>query len=46
VELGVHYHLELPLTQLGKELFQRLIDGGSANLNHSAPIKVIVKSLK
>jgi len=46
VELGAHYHLELPITELGKELFQRLIDGGGANLDHSALIKVIEKSLQ
>ena len=46
VELGAHYHLELPITKLGKELFQRLIEGGGANLDHSALIKVIEKSLK
>jgi 2-hydroxy-3-oxopropionate reductase len=46
VELGAHYHLELPITELGKELFQHLIDGGGANLDHSALIKVIEKSLK
>jgi 2-hydroxy-3-oxopropionate reductase len=46
VELGAHYHLELPITELGKELFLRLIEGGGANLDHSALIKVIEKSLK
>ena len=46
VELGAHYHLELPITELGKELFQRLIEGGGANLDHSALIKIIEKSLK
>ena len=46
VELGAHYHLELPITELGKELYKRLIDGGGANLDHSALIKVIEKSLK
>ena len=46
VELGAHYHLELPLTELGKELFRQLIEGGGANLDHSALIKVIEKSLK
>ena len=46
VELGAHYHLELPITELGKELFQRLIDVGGANLDHSALIKVIEKSLR
>jgi len=46
VELGKHYDLELPATELGKELFKRLIDDGGANLDHSALIKVIEKSLK
>ena len=46
VELGAHYHFELPITELGKELFKQLIDGGGANLDHSALIKVIEKSLK
>jgi len=46
VELGAHYDLELPLTELGKELFKQLIEGGGANLDHSALIKVIEKSLK
>ena len=41
VELGAHYNFELPATELGKELFKRLIDGGGANLDHSALIKVI-----
>jgi 2-hydroxy-3-oxopropionate reductase len=46
VELGAHYHLELPITALGKELYKRLIESGGANLDHSALIKVIEKSLK
>ena len=46
MELGAHYHLELPITELGKELFRQLIDSGGANLDHSALIKVIEKSLK
>ena len=46
VELGAHYNLELPITELGKELYQRLIEGGGANLDHSALLKVIEKSLK
>jgi 3-hydroxyisobutyrate dehydrogenase-like beta-hydroxyacid dehydrogenase len=46
IELGSHYHLELPITELGKELYKRLIEGGGANLDHSALIKVIEKSLK
>ncbi len=46
VALGAHYHLELPLTELGKELYRRLIEGGGANLDHSALIKVIEMSLK
>jgi 2-hydroxy-3-oxopropionate reductase len=45
VDLGAHYHLELPITELGKELFQRLIEGNDANIDHSALIKVIEKSL-
>jgi 3-hydroxyisobutyrate dehydrogenase-like beta-hydroxyacid dehydrogenase len=44
--LGAHYHLDLPLTELGKKLFQQLIESGGANLDHSALIKVIEKSLK
>ena len=46
VELGAHYDLELPITELGKELYKRLIEGGGANLEHSALIKVIEKTLK
>ena len=46
VELGEYYDLELPATELGKQLFKRLIDGGGANLDHSALIKVIEKSLE
>jgi len=46
VELGKHYGLELPATALGKQLFEQLIDGGGANLDHSALIKVIEHSLK
>ena len=46
VELGEHYDLELPATELGKQLFKRLIEGGGADLDHSALIKVIEKSLK
>ena len=45
VELGRHYGLELPATELGKELFEQLIEGGGANLDHSALIKVIEESL-
>jgi 2-hydroxy-3-oxopropionate reductase len=43
VELGKHYQLELPATELGKTLFQQLIDLGGADLDHSALIKVIDK---
>jgi 3-hydroxyisobutyrate dehydrogenase-like beta-hydroxyacid dehydrogenase len=46
VELGAHYHFELPLTELGKELFKQLINGGGANLDHSALIEDKEKSLK
>lgn len=46
VALGAHYDLELPITELGKDLYQRLIEGGGANLDHSALIKVIEKTLK
>ena len=46
VTLGAHYDLELPITELGKDLYQRLIEGGGANLDHSALIKVIEKTLK
>jgi hypothetical protein len=34
------------MVNLGKELFKWLIEGGGANLDHSALIKVIEKSLK
>lgn len=45
VELGAHYNLQLPATELGKQLFKQMIDSGGANLDHSALIKVIEDSL-
>lgn len=45
VELGEHYGLELPATRLGKDLFEQLINAGGADLDHSALIKVIERSL-
>jgi 2-hydroxy-3-oxopropionate reductase len=42
-ELGAQLGQPLPATELGRELYQQLIDRGDGNLDHSALIRLLLK---